>query len=87
MKTCVTELVTQSSLIDILLNDLEVYKTKVLKEWNPESDAAGLSPRTIETYPLFSEGYTHARNLEVRLNGILFILESTIIQGPRVSAQ
>ena len=72
---------------NLLCKSLKESKTKVLKEWNPESDAAGLSPRTIETYPLFSEGYTHARNLEVRLNGILFILESTIIQGPRVSAQ
>jgi len=41
------------------LNDLDVYKSKALKEWNPESDALGFSSRTIETYPLFSEGYTH----------------------------
>ena len=68
---------------------MQTYKEKVLKEWHsedtPESNV--LQPRTIETLPLFLEGYTHSKNLEVRLNGIFFILDSTIIQGPRISAE
>lgn len=85
IRTLVTDLVVQDSLIDVLLNDLDVYKTKALEEWSPDSDS-GFCPKTIETHPLFTEGYTHAKNLEVRLNGIIFILESLVIQGPRVSS-
>lgn len=85
IKTLVTDLVTQDSLIDVLLNDLDVYKQKALEEWSLEGDSK-FCPKTIETYPLFSEGYTHAKNLEVRLNGIIFILESVVLQGPRVSS-
>ena len=40
----------------------------------------------METYQLFAEGYTHAKNLEVRLQGILFLLENALINGPRITA-
>ena len=87
MKALVTELVTDIKLIDILLQDLEAYKESVLTEWQPEdiNDLNALSPQTIETMPLLSEGFTHSKNLEVRLNGILFILETVELNGPRVN--
>ena len=74
-------MVADAQLIDILINDLESYKELALKEWRPDdvTDTNVFSPRTIETHKLFSEGYTHAKNLEVRLTGLQFILESTII--------
>ena len=72
MKAVVTELVQDSQLIDILLQDLEAYKQSILQEWQPDNldDLNVFSPRTIETFPLLSEGFTHSKNLEVRLNGI-----------------
>ena len=83
-----TELVTDTQLIDILLQDLESYKESALKEWQPDNlvDVNVFSPLTIGTLPLLSEGFTHGKNLEVRLNGILFILESMQVNQPRVSA-
>ena len=80
-------MVADAQLIDILINDLQSYKELALKEWQPDNvtDTNVFSPRTIETHQLFSEGYTHAKNLDVRLTGLLFILESTIIQGPRLT--
>ena len=61
----------------------------MLEIWHDEDvdEPNALCPRTIETMPLFIEGYTHGKNLDVRLNGIIFILESTIINGPRISAE
>ena len=80
-------MVADAQLIDVLINDLQAYKETALKEWQPENvtDTNVFSPRTIETHPLFAEGYTHAKNLDVRLTGLLFILESTVIQGPRLT--
>ena len=88
MKAFVTELVTDTQLIDILLQDLESYKESALKEWQPDNlvDTSVFSPLTIGTLPLLSEGFTHGKNLEVRLIGILFILESMQVNQPRVSA-
>lgn len=81
MRAFVTELVVNQQIIDILLQDLQSYKENVLKLWSPEAteDNSVLNPRNIETFPLFIEGYTHEKNLEVRLNGILYILEQAQI--------
>ena len=81
MKMYVTELVTNETLIDILLQDLQSYKEAVLKIWHSEDvpERNTLQPSTIDTLPLFIEGYTHSKNLDVRLNGILFILDATVI--------
>lgn len=88
MKSLVTELVVDIKLVDILLQDLESYKEQILKDWQPENvdDPHAFSPSTIETLPLLSEGFTHSKNLEVRLNGILFILETVEVNGPRFFA-
>ena len=53
---------------------------------DPVADPNVFSDRTVETYQLFAEGYTHAKNLEVRLQGILFLLENALINGPRITA-
>ena len=87
MKSFVTELVTEAQLIDVLLQDLQSYKENALKLWQNEDGNGVFCPRTLDTFPLFNEGYTHGKNLEVRLSGLLFILESTVIQGPRISAE
>ena len=81
MRTFVTDLCTDMQIIDILLQDLETYKNLALEQWQPDNvkDLNVFSPRTIDTHPLFNEGYTHAKNLEVRLNGLLFILDSVIV--------
>lgn len=52
-----------------------------MKVWHSEdiADSNVLQPRTIETLPLFIEGYTHSKNLDVRLNGILFVLDAIVI--------
>ena len=88
MKTFVTELVTETQLLDILLQDLQAYKENAIKLWQEDADENGVfCPKTIETFPLFNEGYTHSKNLEVRLDGILFILDTVQIQGPRIQAE
>ena len=89
MKTLVTDLYGNQQLFDVLLQDLEAYKEKAWKEWQPDNltDSNVFSPKTIDTFPLFGEGFTHAKNLDVRMNGILFILETVAIKGPLINAQ
>ena len=58
------------------MNDLQAYVIKARALWEKKGQSNGIfDASTIDSFPMFEEGLTHAENVAVRLNMIIFLLD------------